>query len=84
MSYNDAGIFMSIDIPYVNCYTGQVTLLNSNSYTYNNNSNFTVVTGYPAVCMDDEFIPICDTAKPGPTETRIGCIFTTNYTSKSQ
>ena len=65
------------------CYPGQVTLFDEYEYEYNGDPDFPLVTGYPAVCINNTFVPFCDTAGGGLFEARTACAFATNFTCKS-
>ena len=66
------------DIPF--CYPGQIELLDKYNYTYDGNPDLQLITGYPALCINDTFVPVCDTAGVGLLEARIGCVVSTNFT----
>ena len=70
--------YINSDIPF--CYPGEFALLDEFNYTYDGNPDFELITGYPALCVNNTFVPICDTAGGGLLEARIGCDVSTNFT----
>ena len=69
--------FHSIILEPPLCIPGQITLLDLNS-TYQPNSSFYII-GYPALCINNSYVPICNSADLSIVEARVTCAYSTEY-----
>ena len=60
------------------CYPGEVRLANSMNETFDDDSEY--ISGYPVICIDNEFVPLCNSTRLGPREIIYICAVSTNFT----
>ena len=48
------------------CYPEEVRLANSVNHTYDDDSEYMYISGYPVICADNEFVPFCNNTRFSP------------------
>ena len=60
------------------CYPRQVSLANSVNQTNDDDSEY--ISGYPVICVDNEFVPLCNNTKLSQREISYICASSSNFT----
>ena len=71
--------FLSLSFTaYEICYSGQIRLGNSVNHTYDNDSEY--ISGYPVICVDNEFVPFCNNTRFSPRDISYICASSSSIT----
>ena len=60
------------------CYPGQVRLGNSVNQTNDDDSEY--MSGYPVICVNNDFVPLCNNTKLSQREIVYICTNSSNFT----
>lgn len=61
------------------CYDGDLILTEEFEFNYTGDPDLPFVTGYPAICENNEYVPFCDTGDLTVNEARYACASSTPY-----
>ena len=63
------------------CYSGQVRLANSVNQRNDDDSEY--MSGYPVICVNNDFVPLCNNTKLSQREIVYICTNSSNFTCEA-